>query len=320
MRRAAARMSSSHSVRAADLRRYARCIEVSRRVRWDIDRDVIRGRSFDLGRPFLPAALARLEGFGPLGEEDRRFVSQIQGRSYANWIALVERFLAAAALARAQGHALGNQTALEALVRFGDEELKHQALFHRLEGMLALAMPPGYRFVPEPGTVARTVLGRASWAVLAFACHIELSTLVHYEASIAGDEGLCALYRDVFLFHWKEEAQHASLDELEWVREDATLEHAARDDAVDDFIALVRFADGLLRRQAAADAAYFVRHRPSPAAAGQERACEAAFLGAYRGQHLAAGLRAPRFAQRLAGLVTEAQARRMGEAFALVVP
>ncbi len=28
----------------SDTKRYARCIEASKRIRWDIDRDVIRGR------------------------------------------------------------------------------------------------------------------------------------------------------------------------------------------------------------------------------------------------------------------------------------
>lgn len=30
--------------------RYAKCIEVSKRIRWDIDRDVLRGRRFDFGK------------------------------------------------------------------------------------------------------------------------------------------------------------------------------------------------------------------------------------------------------------------------------
>ena len=33
--------------------RYAHCINHSRRVRWDIDRDVIRDRRFDFSKPFL---------------------------------------------------------------------------------------------------------------------------------------------------------------------------------------------------------------------------------------------------------------------------
>ena len=40
--------------------RYAKCIEVSKRIRWDIDRDVIRGRSFDFGKKFLPDGLSKV--------------------------------------------------------------------------------------------------------------------------------------------------------------------------------------------------------------------------------------------------------------------
>jgi hypothetical protein len=38
----------------AEVSRYARTIEASKRIRWDIDRDVIRGRTFDLAHTFLP--------------------------------------------------------------------------------------------------------------------------------------------------------------------------------------------------------------------------------------------------------------------------
>jgi hypothetical protein len=61
----------------------------------------------------------------------------------------------------------------------------------------------------------------------------------------------------VFLFHWKEESQHAILDELEWRREDARLDASARDAAVDDLIALVGAVDGILQLQSGEDARYF---------------------------------------------------------------
>ena len=35
-----------------DSRRYAKCMEVSARIRWDIDRDVIRGRDLDFSQKF----------------------------------------------------------------------------------------------------------------------------------------------------------------------------------------------------------------------------------------------------------------------------
>jgi hypothetical protein len=40
---------------------------------------------------------------------------------------------------------------------------------------------------------------------------------------------LSELYKDVFLHHWKEECQHAVLDELELLRHDATLTTEERD-------------------------------------------------------------------------------------------
>ena len=69
---------------------------------------------------------------------------------------------------------------------------------------------------------------------------------------------LSELWKDVFLFHWKEESQHAILDELEWRREHARLDAAERDRGVDDLIALVGAVDGILQAQARADADYFM--------------------------------------------------------------
>src|SRR6202007_1124929 len=120
-------------------------------------------------------------------------------------------------------HWLGDQSALEALVRFGDEEIKHQELFRRVERMVAAGMPRGYTFAPEPNAVASAVLSKSTWAVLALTCHIELFVLAHYRKSIEADENASELWKDVFLFHWREESQHAILDEMEWRREHAKL-------------------------------------------------------------------------------------------------
>lgn len=78
-------------------------------------------------------------------------------------------------------------------------------------------MDDGYRFLPDPDQVARFVLFKSTWSILALTCHIEIFTQVHYRQSTAPDQNLSALYRDVFLYHWKEESQHAIIDELEWL-------------------------------------------------------------------------------------------------------
>src|SRR3954447_1508411 len=166
--------------------KYARCIEASKKVHWEIDRDVIRGRRFDTGRKYLPDGLSLLDGL-PLSEPEKRFASQIQGRTYANLFGLVERFITAKLLEVGREHHLGDQTALEALVRFSDEEIKHQELFRRIEALCGEVMPPGYAFAPDPNDVARVVLGKSTWAVLALTCLIELFTQAHYTSSIAPD-------------------------------------------------------------------------------------------------------------------------------------
>src|SRR5437016_12836467 len=62
--------------------RYARCIQTSKRVRWDIDKDVIRGRNFDTAHKFLPDGLSLADAFTTLSADEKRFVSQIQGRPH----------------------------------------------------------------------------------------------------------------------------------------------------------------------------------------------------------------------------------------------
>jgi hypothetical protein len=206
---------------------------------------------------------------------------------------------------------VGDQVALEALVRFSDEELKHQALFRRIETMVGEVLPAGYRFDADPDAVAQSVLGKSTWAVLALTLHIELFTQLHYRQSIDPDGALSALFKDVFLFHWKEESQHAILDELEWLRHDAGLTAEQRDHAVDDFIALVAAVDGILQSQATADTGYFAAACGRTVDTAEARAIEATVLKAYRWQYILSGAQHPHFVKVLGGLITEQQGRRI---------
>jgi hypothetical protein len=312
---ATARIVETHPATDTDANsRYARCIEASRRIRWDIDRDVIRGRQFDFGEKFLPDSLSLVAELEFLDEAERRFLSQIQGRTYANIFGLAERFINAKVLEVSQRHWFGDQLALQALVRFSDEELKHQELFRRIEAMVAAGMPPGYEVVADANEVARVVLGKSTWAVLGLTCHIELFTQQHYRQSIQPCAGVSALYKDVFLYHWKEESQHAILDELEWRAEDARLSDAERERSVDDLIALVGAVDGILRAQSGADADYFLACARRAFDAQERRQIERLILKAYRWQYIVSGVRDPRFTAILADLTTEAQMARIGQA------
>jgi hypothetical protein len=294
--------------------RYAKCIEVSKRIRWDIDRDVIRGRRFDIGKKFMPDGLSKIPALTFLNAADKRFLSQIQGRTYANMFALVERYIGAKTSELSGSHALGDQVAFEALVRMTDEELKHQELFRRLERMTAEQMPAGYEFKPQPNDVAGAVLSKCTWAVLALTLDIELFSQAHYRSSIEPDEELSELWKDVFLFHWREESQHAILDELEWRREHARLTAVEREQGVTDLIELVGAVDGIVQMQAAADADYFIAQCGRTMSAAEEAAVRDVLLKAYRWQYIVSGVLEPRFAEVIAELVTPAQMERIGAA------
>jgi hypothetical protein len=311
--------SALQSAALATTQRYARTIETSKRIRWDIDGDVIRGRRFDLSRKFLPDGLSRVDELGFLAPADQRLLSQVQGRTYANIFGLVERYIGVKTLELGQDHAFGDQVALEALVRMADEELKHQELFRRLEAMAAEGMPTGYAFKPDPNDVAAAVLGKSTWAVLGLTLDIELFTQAHYRSSIESDADLCPLWKDVFRFHWMEESQHAVLDELEWRREDARISAAEREQGVSDLIDLVGAVDAILQMQARADAEYVMQvasHRYAPS---EQAAVADLVLRAYRFQYIVSGVQEPRFGEVLGELVTPAQMERIGRALAPIV-
>lgn len=299
--------------------RYAKCIEASKRIRWDIDRDVIRGRQFDFDKKFLPDGLSKVTDLAFLRPAEMRFLSQIQGRTYANIFGLVERYIGIKTLEISNDYWFADQVALEALVRFTEEELKHQEMFRRLEQMAAAGMPSGYSFKPQPNEVANAVLSKSTWAVLGLTLDIELFTQAHYRSSIEPDANLSDLWKDVFLFHWKEESQHAIMDEMEWRREHARLTETERDQGVTDLIELVAAVDGIVQMQAQADAGYFVLRAGRTFSYAEEKAIHDVLLKAYRWQYIVTGVQEPRFTEVLKALATPAQMERIGKALAPIL-
>jgi hypothetical protein len=189
-------------------------------------------------------------------------------------------------------------------------------MFRRLEAMMASGMPAGYRFVPQPNDVAQAVLAASTWAVLALTCDIELFSQAHYRSSIDPATEIDPLWKDVFLFHWKEESQHAILDEMEWRREDAQLEPAQRDAAVDQLIGLVGAVDGICQVQAAADAEYFARIAGRPFDPSQMKAIGDTLLAAYRWQYIVSGVQDPRFLEIIGSMIDARQGERINAALA----
>ena len=221
-------------------------------------------------------------------------------------------------LEASRDHWLGDQIALEALVRFGDEEIKHQELFRRIERMMRDGMADGYRSCREPneslGGAGQVDVGSAG------------ADLPH-RAFRAGslprehptDPDLSPLWKDVFLYHWREESQHALLDELEWMRENAKLTPEERDPA--------RRRPHRAGRRSRRDPAEPVGsgRRLLPAdlrtdvpTASKRSASATGVLDAYRWQYIVSGVQG-RFGEVLQRFVTPMQHQRIGKALAPIM-
>jgi hypothetical protein len=89
---------------AVPTERFARCIAASKRMRWDVETDVIRGRRFDRADKFLPEGLTLARRLDFLSPDEKIYFSQVQGRTYANMFGLVERFIGAKVLELSRDH------------------------------------------------------------------------------------------------------------------------------------------------------------------------------------------------------------------------
>ena len=216
---------------------------------------------------------------------------------------LVERFIGAKMLELSRDHWLGDQVALEALVRFDRRGAEAPG-----------AVPPprgdGRRghacrlrvHAASPTTSPRRCSASAPGPCSALTCHIELFTQAHYRSSIEPDADLSELWKDVFLFHWKEESQHAILDELEWRREHARCDAARARPGVDDLIELVGAVDGIVQMQAQADADYFFAAAGRRVLGAEQAAVHDVLRRPIAGSTSSRGAQEPRFVEVLTAL------------------
>ena len=244
---------------------------------------MIRERFIDTGRKFLPDGLTLVGGFDFLSHAERRFVSQVQGRTYAGMFGAL---------------------------------LSHQTVFRRLEATMAACMPAGHRLVPDPEVVDAVVRSRSAWSVLALTRLIDLLGLAHYRQSAGPDEQMEPLWQDALLRHWQELQQCGEQNEAEWRREDARLDGAARDRAVGDLIVLIGTLDGILQAQALADARYFAAACGRAVNDAERARVAAALLHAYRWQYIVSGVQVPHFSALLSGMLSAGQHGRIAAALA----
>jgi hypothetical protein len=232
---------------------YASCIRGSEKVSWKIDAVMPQDTKIDFGRPFLPEGLFAIEGIACLSPAQRLTLNQISGNSYLNLFAFVEEYITAMAVQHAQAELFGDHVAVRALVRFAEEEAKHQQLFWRYCTAFERDFGHKCHLLGAAAEVAGFILGKGPLAVTLITLHLEQMTQAHYTESVRGNQNLDPLFSELLRHHWMEEAQHARVDALELDKLLDAADPAQIATCFDEYVGLLDAFDGLLLAQSKLD-------------------------------------------------------------------
>jgi hypothetical protein len=291
---------------------YEECLHNSLKVAWK-EEDVLRNRDFDYSKRFLPDRLAGVDGIACLDEVEKRKLNQIIGNAYCHIFAYVEEFIVPQTLEEAQRAVYGDEARLRALLRFAEEETKHQQMFRRSMALFEKGFGTACGVIPGREGVAQVVLGKSRLCSLLLTSMIEWFTQRHYVEHVRSDEQLDGLFRDLVKYHWLDEATHAKLDSLviDEIVGPLTLEQRER--AIDELLELGGAIDGLLAQQADLDIES-LQQATGRTFTDRERAeIKTSIQRGYRWTFLVSGLTHPTFV-RIVGELTEQGPRRLAEA------
>lgn len=229
---------------------YASIVAASERVAWTVDA-IFRDRRFDASNPLVPASWVGVQDLPFLTDQEQLTLNHCRAFSYVHLLGNYEEFIPIHLSSCAQQDWHDDRAHLRALLRFGEEELKHQQLFHRAETVLehSCGHPFGRYF--DAHKVRVTELTHAILAypplsrfllLLAF----EWGTQRHYVESIRHRtaEPSDPLYVEVLKAHWLEEAQHTKSDTLEIAQLARRMSPAELRVAFDQMVGIGALIDG----------------------------------------------------------------------------
>lgn len=295
---------------------YKDCLNISKRVSW-LEDDVLADKNFDFSKRFLPNKLTGVDGIGCLNDQEKLQLNQIMGNGYCHLFAFVEEFIIPTVTEEAMKDVYGDEIRARSLLRFAEEELKHQELFRRSVELFGEGFGVECGLIPGREEVARVVRGKSKLAVMVLTAIIEWFTQRHYIEHVQEDSDLDGLFRDLLRFHWMEEAQHAKLDTLLIGEVAVQLTLEEREKAIDEVLELGGAIDGLLAQQIGLniEALETVTGRMFTEAEKEEITTET--QRAWRWTFLVSGLQHPNIVKAIDELTTEGSAKIEGVAAAL---
>jgi hypothetical protein len=288
---------------------YDECLHNSLKVAWK-EEDVLRNRDFDYSKRFLPNRLSGVDEITCLNQDEKRTLNQIIGNAYCHIFAFVEEFIVPQTLQEAQRDVYGEEARLRALIRFAEDETKHQQMFRRSMALFEKGFGIACGVIPGREEVAKVVLGKSRLCSLLLTSMIEWFTQLHYVEHVRSDEQLDGLFRDLIKYHWIDEATHAKLDSLLINEICGPLSLAQREHAVEELLELGGAVDGLLSQQADLDIESLQQATRRTLTEPERAEIRTNIRRAYRWTFLVSGLRHPTFVK-IVGELTEQGQRRL---------
>ena len=295
---------------------YPEVLQNSLKVAWT-ERQVLDGRDFDYSRRFLPNRLSGVDGIRCLNDREKLKLNQIMGNAYCHIFAYVEEYIIPQALEAAQRDIYGDETRLRALLRFAEDESKHQELFRRSTALFEKGFGVQCGLIPAREEVARVVLSKSRLCSYLLTSMIEWFTQLHYVEHVRDRSELDGLFRDLVRYHWMDEAQHAKIDSLlidEIIQE---ISEADRETAVDELIELGGAIDGLLSQQADLDLVSLEKAIGRTLSDRERAEIKRNTHRAYRWTFLVSGLEHPNFVRIVSELTSRGPAKLEAVARAL---
>ena len=270
---------------------YARVVDNSEKVAWRLNEVFPEGVGLDFGKPFMPAAMCiGYEKLEFLNSGERLKLNQIFGNSYAYLFYFVEAYIIDMAMRHAESELYGNDDNLRAMLRFADEEVKHQKMFQRFGKLFDAGFGTKCDTVENPQAVAQFILSKSPMAVTLVTLHLEIITQAHYVDCMRDRNDVDGLFQGLFKYHWIEESQHAKLDALELVKLRKGAAPEAVQQTIDDYFGIAGAFAELLGGQAKLDVVSLERAIGRELAPAERTAVEDAQRRSYHKAFLGSGV------------------------------
>ena len=275
---------------------YAQVLDTSVHRSWTVE-DVFQGRTFDFSKSFLPERIAGVRGISCLNADEQRKLNQIRGNAYCHLFAFVEEYIVPMVMQHATRDVYGDETRLWSLLRFAEEEVKHQEMMRRAIEQFEAGFGVECGLVEGREAVAQAVLATSPLSALLLTSLIEWFVQLHYVEHVRDNDDLDPLFRDILRFHWIDESRHTKLDSLLIDEVASSVSAEAREQSVDELLALGGAVDGLLRQQVELDVDALARATGRDFSPAERSEIVEAQQRAYRWTFLVSGLEHPKFTE-----------------------